>query len=656
LKCPPPILEKNKWSLTTLPPEGHPDVGPYFYQLFQNAVLARDREYLPEKWEENYRLFRGNHWPGVVKVLSQPGGNNAKLSLALLQSNITRTVANITARAPMAEVVSADGIEDEASKALSEKLRVWSAAAEQQRSLGKSVLNQEIYGITVEKAVWDSTKKQGRSIPLDPFSFVPAPGYYEELSDAPYVCHLYPMQVEEAEAKFEVENLAPDEEVSTLLGESRQDDRAVPKNTYPGSINATGNYVPVNHPGEAEEIKLNRALIIELWIKDYTTVTVEEEVVDIDPATGEQKMLKIESEKLKYPGGIRVVTISNYGKEVLNDEANPNVNHALPQEAVENSYLFDRFPFYHANSYEDTTSLWGYAMCETVGDINLAIDDLWSTIMSYLRMSMFPPLILPKDTKIPLSKVRYVPRLVLQPVSGSVGSGIKWLDMPAPPSWLFQALSTLVSFFDRISQIEDADRGEAAGGVIAASAISMLQERGAVLVRAKIRAVDYIVRERGRCFISFYQNFGIEPELVDIESGPVEINGLSLLQRKFNYVVESGSTVAKTSSQVKNEAVELFKLQAIDRQALLEAINFPNWRKIVERMGESQLQAALSVLIQAGMPEEVAREIYNQLLQDQGGPGDATQQNAPGGGVGAPGAPAEAGTPKAEQGVDPGGA
>jgi hypothetical protein len=228
--------------------------------------------------------------------------------------------------------------------------------------------------------------------------------------------------------------------------------------------------------------------------------------------------------------------------------------------------------------------------------------------------------------------------------------------MPAPPSWLFQALSTLVSFFDRISQIEDADRGEAAGGVIAASAISMLQERGAVLVRAKIRAVDYIVRERGRCFISFYQNFGIEPELVDIESGPVEINGLSLLQRKFNYVVESGSTVAKTSSQVKNEAVELFKLEAIDRQALLEAINFPNWRKIVERMGESQLQAALSVLIQAGMPEEVAREIYNQLLQDQGGPGDATQQNAPGGGVGAPGAPAEAGTPKAEQGVDPGGA
>ena len=649
-KTTPSMREPNKWHMRNLPPEGDPDVGPYSFKLYQNALLERDRNFLTEKWHENYRLFRGDHWPGVIKNLSGKG-TRSKLSLALLQSNITRTVANITARAPMAEAVSADGIEDESGKALSAKLKTWSAQAEQQRSLGKSVLNQEIYGITIEKAVWDAVRKQGRAIPLDPYSVLPAPGYYEELSDAPYICHIYPMQVEEVESKFEVEGVSSDEELSALLGEEREDER-IQRGTYQGSINASGNYVPVNHPGESDEIRLNRALVIEIWIKDFSTEKREISQTVIDEKTGQVRLEKIEVDMPKYPGGVRVITISNYGEHVLADMKNPNVNHALPMEVVENTYLFDKFPFYHANSYEDTTSLWGYSMCEAVGDINLAIDDLWSAIMSYLRMAMFPPLILPKDCKISKSKIRYTPRLVLQPVSGSTGAGINWLAMPTPPSWLFEALSTLVSFFDRISQIEDADRGQAAGGVIAASAIQMLQERGAVLIRAKIRAVDYIVRERGRAFISFYQNFGVDPEVVTTEGGPVQLNGLSLVNRKFNYVVESGSTVARTSSQVKSEAVELYKLQAIDRQALLEAVNFPDWRRIVERMGESQLQAAFAVLVQAGMPEEVARMLYNQLTQEQGGPGDSSQANPPGGGVGAAGAPAEAGTPKAMQGAE----
>jgi hypothetical protein len=179
----------------------------------------------------------------------------------------------------------------------------------------------------------------------------------------------------------------------------------------------------------------------------------------------------------------------------------------------------------------------------------------------------------------------------------------------------------------------------------------MLQERGAVLVRAKIRAVDHIVRERGRCFISFYQNWGVNDEITSTGHGQEMAKGIDFIGREFNYVVESGSTVAKTSGQIKQEAVELYKLKAIDRQALLQQINFPDWKKIVERLGESELQAALSILIQSGLPEEMARELYNFLVQDQGGPGDASKLTPPGGGVGQPGAPAQAGIPKRDQGA-----
>lgn len=645
---PPGMREPKRWNLRDLPPEGHPDVGPYFYQLYEDGLKEKQRLGVPEKFLTNYQLFRGYHWQmSITQLMSLKA--KARLSIGLLHANITRTVANITARAPVAEVESSDGIEDGADRVLSEKMRLWNAKEEQQLSLSKSVLNSEIYGITVEKAVYDHDARQGRSIPLDPFGFVPAPGYYERLNDAPYLCHLWPDNIENISAKYGVEGVIEDEDIFSVLGEERQE-QYVRHGTRDGSANFPSNYVPTHHPNNAKNIAIKRGLVIEIWVRDYSTEIRTAYQEATDPVTGETIVYETETEVPKYPGGIRVVTITNKGHVVCADQKNPNVNHALPMSVLEKTYLFKNFPFFKANSYEDTSSVWGYSMAETVGDINLEIDRLWSGITNYLQMAMYPPLILPQDTKVHKSQIRYLPRLVIQPSSGVAAQSIRWLDMPTPPSWMFEALNALIGFFDRISQIEDADRGQAPGSVIAASAIQMLQERGAVLVRAKIRAVDYLIRERGRCFISFYQNFGTQPELVEMPTGPVQIAGMQLIQREFNYIVESGSTVARTSSQIKQEAVELYKLQAIDRRALLQQVNFPDWKKIVERMGESQLQAALQVLVQAGLPEDMARSLYNFLIQDQGGPGDATRANAPGGGIGQAGAPAEAGTPKAEQG------
>ena len=145
------------------------------------------------------------------------------------------------------------------------------------------------------------------------------------------------------------------------------------------------------------------------------------------------------------------------------------------------------------------------------------------------------------------------------------------------------------------------------------------------MIRQKIRSVDFLVRQRGRVAISHFQNFGVEPELIDVQGDAVQIHGVSLAGRKFNYVVESGSTVAKTNLQVQEQAVELYKLNAVDRQALLETLNFPGWKEIIERVGEGQLAQAIQILIQAGMPEEMAMELQRQLMEPQGGPGNRPQ-------------------------------
>ena len=644
----PPTMQDKQWNLQNLPPEGHEDVGAFAYQLYQDALHERNRLGIPQRLASYYHFFRGRHsqehLAGIFSLKRK-----TKLSIALLHANVTRTVANITARAPVAEVLQADGIEDEADQILSEKLRIWNNREEQQVSLAKSTLMMETYGITVEKAVFDTELRQGKTIPLDPYSFLPAPGYHDSLNDYPYLIHMFTMPVESAEAMYEKEGVEESDEAHGILGLSREDDLS--RKSFRTGVNLyPADFVPTHSPSPDQRSTQGKALIVEMWIRDYSMEMREFTETAMDPETGEELIYTHEQEVQKYPGGIRVITFTNNGHLVLADEKNPNVNHALPMEVAENTYLCKRFPFFHANSYEDTSSIWGYPMVEIVGDINLEVDELWSSITNYLKMAMYPPLILPKDTMVDKSKIRYLPRLVIQPSSTASSNGIRWLDMPTPPSWMFEALNHLISFFDRISQIEDADRGSAPGQVVAASAIEMLQERGAVLVRAKIRAVDYLIRERGRCFISYYQNFGVVPEIVTTTHGTHEAMGMNYIGRQFNYIVESGSTVARTSSQIKAEAMELFKLQAIDRQALLQQLNFPNWKQIVERMGESQLQAAMSVLVQAGLDQDVARELFNYLMQDQGGPGDVSKLQPPGGGVGQAGAPAQPGIPKADQG------
>ena len=646
----PPGLIRKEWNLENLPPEGNSDVGAFAYRLFEDALRERNRLGVQARFMAYYHFFRGrhaqDHLSGIFTLKRK-----TKLSIALLHANVTRTVANITARAPVAEVLQADGIEDEADQILSEKLRIWNNREEQQVSLARSVLSMETYGITVEKAVWDAELRQGRTIPLDPMSFCPAPGHYDNLNDCPYLIHMFSMPVESVEVMYEAEGVQESDEVSDILGMERQEE-FVRRGWRSGATLYPGNYVPTTKPTPDQRLSGRNALVVEMWIRDKSThkVTRTEEVMD--PETGMPVMHSYEEEVPKYPGGIRVITFTNNGHLILADQINPNINQALELDLVAQTYLFNRFPFFHANSYEDTSSIWGYPMVEIVGDINLEIDELWSSITNYLKMAMYPPLILPKDTMVDKSRIRYLPRLVIQPSSAAASQGIRWLSMPTPPSWMFEALSMLINFFDRISQIEDADRGSAPGQVIAASAIEMLQERGAVLVRAKIRAVDYLIRERGRCFISYYQNFGVQPEIVNTSHGTHESVGINFIGRQFNYIVESGSTVARTSSQIKSEALELYKLQAIDRQALLQQLNFPNWKQITERMGESQLQAAMSVLVQSGLPEDVARELFNYLMEDQGGPGDVSKLTPPGGGVGQAGAPAQAGTPKAKQGGD----
>jgi len=636
-------MSDNTWSLTNPPPKGHADVGPWAWELFQTAKLERKRLFLEERWKANYRLYRGDH--------GQAARGRAFTPINLYFANVERTKANITARKPVAQVRDVDGTGDEAEQVLSAKVAAWWSDTKQQSKLKASCLSNEINGVTIEKAVWESGAGRPNTVVVDPFAWFPAPGYWEDIStDLPYQCHAVPEVVEFVERQYEVEpGSVQADDVYTIMGEDREQFRPAIalSRTIPGGVSRVDGGAVLTSGSTTDagggRWRERRALVVEVWVKDFTEEDApgrETIIVDGDAGGPEPPQ-----RKRVYPDGIRVITVTNNGGLVLDDKPNPNLNHELLDTGC---MAWGRFPFYKANSYEDPISIWGFSAAEQTADLNERINELFSKIIAYVLRSMSPPLVIPRDTGITPAMVNNKPGLILRPHNVNVASGIRFVPVPSLSPDIFRVLDLLIEFHDRIYQIEDADRGERPTGVIAASAIVALQERNAALIQYKINAMDHLIEMRGRWAISFWQNFGLDVEPIQIKGDePAMFRGIDYAGRNFSYVVESGSTVPKTTMQTEEQAKEFYKAGVIDRQALLETVNFPGWKEIVERVGEGQLGQALQVLVQAGLPAEVAAELQTFLMQPQGGPGNRPQApQATGPGV----QKIQPGVPRAHQG------
>jgi len=635
-----PAVNGERFALAKMPAVGDDGVSEYFGRLYEEAAAEVQRLGMHERWMANYVVSRAKTM--VHRQLRETllGGKNASLSLGLIGANIERTVANITARNPVASVQATSG--DEAtSSSLSAMVDQWNNEEQQYQTLELAVKTQETYGTVIEKGVLDADNGKLIPCPLDITAFLPCPGKYHDIQKMPYCCHHYAEDISVIEKRYpalegKVTELAKHAELFL----TDREDIVIDSNMQgagPGSLPASGGGFDPNR----YTTKMNtmghwgkKGLLIEVWCRDYSVKVEKQQVqLGVHKDSGQPLMSEVEVVKEAFPGGIRLVVLvqgidAKEGKGrgdyiVAYDGPNPNLNWSMPVDYIKDCYLYKRFPFSVSRSYLDTEMFWGFSQAETTGDIAQAIDELWRIIVKYLKLSLLPAVIIPRDTGLDKSQFAYIERLVLQPSSATTGAGIRFLDMPTPPAWLFQALDVLTRFFDRTSQIEDVDRGDAPAGIIAASAIQMLQERAAALIRAKIRGVDSLVRNRGRMFISMIQNFHTDAELVNVSGKAVEITGINFAGQKFSYIVESGSTVIKTEAEERQMAVDLFAAGAIDQRALLEAVKFRGWREVVERMAEAgPLEQAMEILVQAGLPVELVQEIYQMAMQAQGGPGD----------------------------------
>ena len=622
----------QEWNLSKLPPKDDPDVGPYAYLLFNAAKAEKERLNKPQDFVNNYALYRGQQTQQQTGMKGARQPKKVLTPINLYFANIERTVSNITSRNPVGEVVDLDGTGEGSEKILSMLLKKWWKDTDQLPKIRQSARSMEIYGHTGEKPFWDKSKDNPDIDVIDPFQVFPAPGYWENISeDAPYIAFAYVKFVSDIESFFGVTNVQEDEAYE-LMGTEREKFKG---EGYGAQNTTIGNYsdpMTITTSGKTQDKSLKRCLVIEVWVRDNSFTTKKERRPFVDPGTEEvvldeetgYPVLEEMTTKIPvYRDGIRKITITKSkdprakdGIIVLDDSANPNINPELPTELAINTYPWGRLPYYYANSYRDGISVWGFSAAEQVGDLLNKINLIFSKLIAWVINVMTPPLIVQKNCGITKemieSTIKNAGRLILMP--SIPNARIEFMQVPNLPQTFFAVLELIVRFFDRVYQIEDADRGVAPNGVIAAQAIVALQERNAVLMQSKTSSIDYLAEQRSRWAIGLYQNFGTKPDSVNVDDETYEFFGVNFAGRKYNYVVESGSTTPRTSLQNQELAFKLYEQKAIGQKGLLEVLNWPNWREEVERTAESQVDQALQILVDSGLPEEQAIAIRQFVM------------------------------------------
>jgi hypothetical protein len=585
------------------PPENDPNVGFKAFEILADVLSFKNELGLTKKWNRNYELGKNKHW-------KQDSDKASLITANLLFAHRTRTVNTLTDNNPtfnVRQVGELDPEKEEVVDGLVRTAEFWWQEQEQQAVLERSIINGETYGCTVEKVIFNIDLEYGigevEAEVVDPYHFGVYPVKTMDIQKADCVLHFWPMSVREARRRFpdKAERIRSDREVIGDLDDQRLEVQANSMrksrgyfSTFAGVIKNMLNIAGASK-GDEDEI-----LMVEAWVKDYSTISENGKVRD------------------KYPGNLRCITTCNGGEVVCSDRPNPSINPNLDLKQASQTYLFDKFPFSLTHSVTDTANPWGMCDYEQLEGLQIELDKTLSQFtlikdkLSRLKIKN------PKDSGVDNSEFTNAPGII-NPANSMVSEAIKYMELPNVPfADLSAALGIFKDFFFLVAGTFELEQAQTPGReVIAYKAIAALLERAATMFRGKIRNYSKMIRERGRMYLSLMMNWYTQERWISYEEDGDQLTSAihgnkMIIPAKLNVV--SGSTMPVSKVQEREEAIGLFERQAIDGEELLKKMDWPQWKQVVKRMQIGPLSDLLEKLGKMGFPQQIL-QVLSQLQQ-----------------------------------------
>lgn len=582
-----------------LPPAGHPGLGEELLRIVGEVIKDKQQMGLHSKWMRNYKLAKGAHWEKMAKVPQRTAN--------LIHVHIQRTINTLTDNNPTFNVSQTGEIEAEEDvfSKIQMACEFWWNEQEQQSVLEMSVRNGEIYGTTIEKVIFNPDLEYGigevETVVVDPFHFGVYPVKCTDVQKAGIALHFYPMSVRDARKMWPefadrikgdgqfLEELGSDRREIASGGQLHKAQQGIL--TTISSVLTTLTSKKSESAAEGDE----ETLVVEAWLRD--------ESVDEDG-------------KPLYRGKIRRVTACAAGLIVVDDRSNPSIADHLDDELAIKTYLYDKFPFSVGRSIAEAGNFWGDSDIVQLDELQSEVNKTISQVSYHKDKAVRPKVINPLDSGVPNEHFTNVTGII-NPSSSMVAQGIRYLEARNDLRDILETFNLYKELFYAVGGTFELDQAQAPGrSVIAYKAIAALLERAATMMRGKIRNYSRMIRDRGRMYVSHMQNFYTEDRWISYdeagETHSMTIRGSDMIV-PARLTVVSGSTMPTSKIQQREEALELFRLGAVDQEELLEKIDWSGRAGVIQRMQEGPLFDFIERLAYMGVPPEVV-----EILKEAG--------------------------------------
>lgn len=557
------------------------------------AKHKKHRSKYDKEWLDNYKMFRGDQWKN-----KRPSYRHSEVVNLVFQT-IQSTVPMQTDARPKFEFLA----QEPSDQPLSEVLNDISSADWEKHNwlyvLLEMLYDSHFYGTAYGRVDFDKKALDGLGAPVfeseDPFYMYPDPEAREindegrrsrkfikaEPRDIEYLKRKHP--------KFAKYFKADLMDFSVIDRTLKTDDSAFESPVSDVSL--------LEGSDQFSQGSGDQALEITLYMKDDTVVKVKEQQevdtgqVDVQgqPIMGVQE---VEVKKLKYPKGRKIVLVNR-----------------IPVIDEEMEFDHRKFPFIKLNNYILPREFYGISEVEQLKGPQRIFNKMVSFALDVMTLMGNPVWIVDQDSGINTDDIINKPGAILEPVRGS---RVERSEGAQLQPYVLQMIDRFKSWFDDVAGVNDVSRG-AADGVTAARAIEALQEAANTRVRQKTRLLDKVLNEFGHLYLSNVFQYYTAPRVFRLtaddetqrffkasmgdgamsvtpfnEEGkqqePLEFETV----RDFDIKVTTGSSLTIAKRDTFNKAVSLFDRQAIDVEDLLEAAEWPNIPKTMERMRKRQ--------------------------------------------------------------------
>lgn len=266
-------------------------------------------------------------------------------------------------------------------------------------------------------------------------------------------------------------------------------------------------------------------------------------------------------------------------------------------------------PYSRFVHHETRGSFWGQSMVGLLAPLQIALNRAYAAIQHNLDLLGNP--VLKETARAALDRTQITNRPGQRLRIGD-GGDVEWLQPPPIHPLHLDMINQYIAEMERVSGLNAVARGSTPTGRNSADVMNAVQESSLVRIRMALRNFEYTCRNAFTKMAQLIVSNYTIPRVVSIVGDSGERTSLAIRSRhfmlptsngaiplRFQLTVNAGSGLPVSRSALIEQANFLYSVNAIDRQALLAAHRFPNWRQIEERMVAMD-QAGLLQMQQTG--------------------------------------------------------